>query len=472
MIPINPKLLAFDIETSEQAQDDKISPITVASTVTSDGEEHAWFSHPTDKTNGMIGKGTDETWANYSSDGKLSPLMSRDTAQAMLEYMSQKVEQGYSLCAWNGAGFDLKMIGHLADNVELAGQLTMNLIDPMYQVLTIKGYPVGLAAVQKGLGIAQEKSMAGKDAPDAWGNGEYQKVIGYVIGDSQITLQIVLAIAKANGMKWTSKTGKPCVLSLSKLKTIAECLLDPEPNNSWMDNPIDRNKILAWIPEDVKNQALQIARGEKPKAKKDSFAGKPVWIIISGPSGVGKSTLCKALMSSIPAVKRSITTTTRKQRPGEKEGEEYNFVSDEQFQQMAASGDFLEQAKVYGYQYGSTKKDVSSRLAKGEDVVMIVDVQGAKSIREFYVCLPHQTRNKFHFADVFITPPSIEHLKQRLSERKRDDQTTMEQRLSKASEEMSHASSFKYTVINDDLLQATERLKAILIAEKSLSDVD
>src|ERR1035437_8521476 len=204
------KLLGVDIETSEQAQDDKISPITVASTVTSDGEERAWFSHPTDMSiYGMIGKGKDENWSNFSPDGKLAPLMSKETACAMLNYMEEKVKQGYALCAWNGAGFDLKMIGHLADKLELAGKLALGLYDPMYQILTQKGFPVGLKAVQQGLGITQEKSMAGKDAPDAWAKGEFQRVIGYVIGDSQITVKVMLGIAKAEGISWVTQKGKP-----------------------------------------------------------------------------------------------------------------------------------------------------------------------------------------------------------------------------------------------------------------------
>ena len=463
-------LLAFDIETSEAAQDDKISPITVASTVTLDGEKRAWFSHSTDKSIvGMIGRGSNEDWSNFSPDGQLAPLMSQETALAMLKYMEEKKKQGYSLCAWNGAGFDLKMIGFLAGNVELAGRMALDLIDPMYQVLSMKGYPVGLSTVQKGLGTEQEKSMHGADAPDAWANGEYQKVIGYVVGDSEMTIEIIQAIAKVGGIKWTSKAGKPNSLMLQSFKTVAECLMDPEPNNSWMDKPINRRDIIAWIPEESKlskvDKGIPTAKKSTQKTR-SAEKTKPVILVISGPSGVGKNAICTELNKlSDGSIDRAITFTTREPRKGEENNIDYYFVNDEQFDKMVNSGDFLEHSEVHGKKYGSTKISISSKLAKSQDVMIILDVQGADKAKKFFESLPAATQSKFVYTDVFILPPSVDELKTRLVGRN-PNLSNIEQRLENAKLEIACASSYKYNVINDDLGRAASRIHSIIIAEK------
>ena len=470
------KLLCFDIETSEQAQDDKISPITVASTVTSDSDKRAWFSLVEDSDFvGITGKQKGETWA-MPAKGTPAQLMSKGTALAMLKYMDEKRKQGYSICAWNGAGFDLKMIGHLAGNVELAGEIALELIDPMFQVLTVKGYPVGLSAVQKGLGITQEKSMAGKDAPEAWKNGEFQKVTYYVVGDSEITLQAIIAIAKVGGINWTAKSGKSNSMRFERFKTVGECLLDPEPNNSWMDKPIDRRKIVAWVPAKLMTKyAKQAISQQTPKAvvpaasKPVSDAtkwGKPVLIVVSGPSGAGKSVLCEEVMRTMPTIKRSVTVTTRQPREGEVDGVDYRFVSVEQFDKMVASNDFFEHAEVHGNKYGSSKADVSARLADGQDVVMILDVQGAKVIRDFFAAIPVEKMTKFRVADVFILPPSMDELKKRLVTRGKDDAAAIDKRMANAPKEVEQAKFYKYSFVNDDLNKAWNRLQSIFVAEK------
>lgn len=472
-------LLGFDIETSEQAQDDKISPITVASTVTSDGEKRAWFSHPTDESIvGMLGK-QDEDWSNFSPDGKLAPLMSQKTALAMLKYMEEKQNQGYSLCAWNGAGFDLKMIGFLAGNLELAGRMALDLIDPMYQVLSMKGYPVGLSAVQKGLGTEQEKSMQGSDAPEAWLNGEYQKVISYVIGDSEMTVEIIQAIAKVGGIKWAAKSGKPNSLMLPKLKTVAECLKDPEPDNSWMDKPIKRRDMIKWIPESsysIKPKGT-IHDSTKsvspivlvPQVNMSTLEKSiPVVLVISGPSGVGKSIICNDLCKN-NAFERAITFTTRKPRNGEKEGVDYYFVNDEKFDKIVKAGDFIEHSEVHGYKYGSAKVSISMKLAKGKNVVIILDVNGTKKAREFFQSLPENTKSKFRYADIFIMPPSMEELRNRLVGRGADSEENIEQRLLTAKTEIGQAPSYRYTITNDNLGNSISKISAIVVAEKSRS---
>lgn len=433
------KILGVDIETSEAAQDDKISPITVASTVTSDGEKRAWFSHPTDKSVvGMAQNGDNNDWSNFSKDGQLSPLMSKETALALLKYMEEKQRQGYALCAWNGAGFDLKMIGALAENMELAGRMALNLIDPMYQILTMKGYPVGLGAVQKGLGVDQSKSMSGADAPEAWSKGEFARVIGYVIGDSEITVKIIQAIGKAGGVKWTTKTGKPASLLFNKLKTVSECLLEPEPNNSWMDTPIDRHKIISWIPESAKTE-LSVENSSHTMSDPGKI-NKPVLIVLSGPSGVGKSEICNNLTKCMPSIKRIVKFTTRQPRENEVDGVDYHFVKREQFDKLVMSGEFLEHSTVNDNFYGTLKIDVSKTLATGTDAIVIVDVNGAKMISAFYAGLPDKTRARFGLAKVFINPPSI--FKTESSE------------------------YYKYHVVNKNNDRTVDLVRSIVIAER------
>jgi guanylate kinase len=468
-----PKLmLALDIETSEQAQDDKISPITVASTVTSDGEEMAWFSDPADsKVVGMRGNRDGETWVNYSpGERPLAPLMGKGAAIAMLKYIEEKQKLGYSVCAWNGASFDMKMIGHLADNLELAGKIALEMYDPMYQILTQKGFPLALASVQKGLGLSQAKSMDGKDAPEAWKNGQFQKVIGYVIGDSQITIQVMQAIAKADGIKWITKSGKPSSVVFRKFKTVAECLLDPDVDQSWQQKPLNRKQMVAWIPDSVRNKAKGDVVKAEAKERKDASGGaRPILLVLSGPSGSGKSVLCDEIIRTIPSIGRSVTTTTRQPRKGEVEGVDYHFVTPEKFDKMAIAGDFLEWAEVYGNKYGSSKVDVSTKLAKGQDVIMIVDSQGAQNIRKFIVGLPTGTAMKFCFADVFVMPPSIEDLRKRLVARGKDDPKTIETRLANAAREITQSSRYKYTILNDSIDKAWDKLRSIVIAERCLS---
>lgn len=469
------RLLALDIETSEQAQDGKIVPITVASTVTSDGEERAWFSDPADpEVVGMTSP--DKTWAEYSPGRRpLAPVMSKKTAQAMLDYMAAKVKQGYVLCAWNGASFDLQMIGALAGNLELAGRLALELLDPMYQVLSQKGFPIGLKAAAAGLKIDQAKSMDGKDAPEAWANGEYQKVISYVIGDSQMTLKMMKAIAEHDGIAWITKTGKQNSVNFTKFKTVIECFNEPQVDQSWMlkkadgNKPIDKKQILAWIPATSRQKATVEVKKAIAKEKGEACQGfLPVLFVVSGPSGAGKTVLRDELMRTTPSVMKSTTVTTRPIRTGETDGVDYNFVTEEKFDQMIKAGAFFEWAKVHDFRYGSSKADISHRLAMGEDVILILDVQGAATIRKFYEGLPPATKSKFRLTDIFVTVPSMEVLRNRLAKRGQDDKETIETRMTNAKAEMARMGEYKYVVMNDDMHTAWTYLYCIVMAERCL----
>ncbi len=256
------KMLSFDIETAEEIdfknQQAKI-PISIASTV-------MWNVS-------CAGQGTDETlW--YSNNGKAdetrscgfnpgdmpsnakqgltpAPEMTPADAAHLLRFLKERQNDGFQVFAWNGAGFDLRVIGQVAEDLWLAGEITMDLYDPMFQMLSKLGYPVGLAAVGKGMGIEQEKLMDGADAPQAWRDGEFQKVEDYVLGDSQITSQIVLKIAQEGSILWESKKGKAMRMPIDKFMTVRECMATPARDNSWMDEPLRREDILSWIPNEI-----------------------------------------------------------------------------------------------------------------------------------------------------------------------------------------------------------------------------
>jgi guanylate kinase len=443
------KIVAFDIETEGKAEDDKIIGITVASTVTNDGEERAWYT---------------------KIDNVPQPKMDKATALDLLHYLDEKQKAGYVVIAWNGASFDLKMIGYLAEDLPLAGRITLNMYDPMFQILSQKGFAVGLAAAAKGLGIEQTKLMNGADAPEAWANKEYEKVISYVIGDSQMTVSIFVEICKADGIKWITKNGKASYAPFKKNKTVAECLADPDIDQSWQEKPMNRHQMVAWIPATVRGKAKAEVEKAESRAKGDSEAGvKPILLVVSGPSGTGKTVLCDELSRTMPSLKKSVTTTTREARTGEINGVDYNFVSKDVFDKMIADKKFLEWAEVHGNKYGSSKDDISIKLAKSQDVVMIVDVQGAKSIREFVNSLPDKVKTQFCFADVFIMPPSIEELKNRLMKRGKDTPEVIETRLANASSEMSQANLYKYTIVSDAIDKSWDKLRSVVIAERCIS---
>lgn len=178
--------------------------------------------------------------------------------------------------------------------------------------------------------------------------------------------------------------------------------------------------------------------------------------IIAAPSGAGKTSLVSALLESLPDLQVSISHTTRPKRPNEENGVNYFFVDEREFLDMQASGDFLESAKVFGNYYATSRKWVSEALNQGIDVILEIDWQGARLIRE----LMPQT------VGIFILPPSMQILKQRLTERAADDAAVIESRMTQAAQEISHYGEFDYLVVNDVFEQALDELKLIIEAER------
>ncbi len=175
-------------------------------------------------------------------------------------------------------------------------------------------------------------------------------------------------------------------------------------------------------------------------------------LIISAPSGAGKTSLIKALVEQEPRVEVSVSHTTRPQRPGETEGVNYFFITTEAFHEMRDAGAFFESAEVFGHYYGTSLNQLESRLAEGADVILEIDWQGAQQVRQL---LPDS-------AWLFILPPSIEALKTRLQSRAQDNADTIELRMRAARDEMSHWHEADYLIINDNFDSALEELRALV----------
>ena len=175
-------------------------------------------------------------------------------------------------------------------------------------------------------------------------------------------------------------------------------------------------------------------------------------LIISAPSGAGKTSLIKALLDQDARVEVSVSHTTRPMRPGEQEGLNYFFVSPDTFGSMSEAGAFFESAEVFGHFYGTSLTQLETRLAQGADVILEIDWQGAQQVRKL---LPDS-------AWLFILPPSIEALKTRLQTRGQDNDDTIEVRMRAARDEMSHWDEADYLIINDNFDTALEELQAVV----------
>jgi guanylate kinase len=175
-------------------------------------------------------------------------------------------------------------------------------------------------------------------------------------------------------------------------------------------------------------------------------------IVISAPSGAGKTSLVKALLARRPDLRLSVSHTTRKRRPTEAEGREYHFVSAPEFERLVAQGEFLEHARVFDNFYGTSRAYVEQQLAAGHDVLLEIDWQGARQVR---AAMPQ-------CVSVFVLPPAREALAQRLARRATDSAEVIARRLADAAADMSHYREFDYVVVNDDFEQAVAELERII----------
>ena len=182
-----------------------------------------------------------------------------------------------------------------------------------------------------------------------------------------------------------------------------------------------------------------------------------VLFIVSAPSGTGKTTLVERLVDLTPGVEISRSYTSRPVRRGERDGVDYHFVSRERFEQMREAGEFLEWAEVFGDLYGTAAALTEGLLAAGSDLILVIDVQGARKLRARGV----------QAATVFVLPPSFEVLEQRLRGRSKDSEARIRRRLQVARQEVHAFPEYDYLVVNDDLDGAVARLRAIVVAERA-----
>ncbi|GLI50320.1 guanylate kinase [Tepidanaerobacter syntrophicus] len=183
---------------------------------------------------------------------------------------------------------------------------------------------------------------------------------------------------------------------------------------------------------------------------------KGLLIVVSGPSGVGKGTLCNALVKNIDNLFISISATTRPPRTGEVNGVNYIFMNQENFEEKIEEGQFLEWAKVYNNYYGTPKEFVVEKLKEGKDVILEIDIQGAAQVK----------KNCPNGVFVFIAPPSLEELRKRIINRGTDNEESINLRLKSAKEEMRASFDYDYVIINDDLDKAVLKLQSVILAER------
>ncbi len=179
-------------------------------------------------------------------------------------------------------------------------------------------------------------------------------------------------------------------------------------------------------------------------------------LVVSGPSGAGKGTICDLFLANNPDVAVSVSATTRKPRDGEVEGKSYYFMSEEQFKAKIAAGEFYEYAHNYGNYYGTPRRFVEEKLASGQDVILEIDIKGAQQVKQQ---VPDATY-------IFILPPSLDELENRIINRGSETPESLGRRMASAREEMSFVDKYDYFIINDDLADAVYKMECIVTAEK------
>ena len=206
---------------------------------------------------------------------------------------------------------------------------------------------------------------------------------------------------------------------------------------------------------------------KSPKSKVQSpKPAPPLLILISAPSGAGKTTLCDLLLEVLPQLTRAVTCTTRPPRPGECDGVDYHFFDAVEFLKRLHAGNFLEHATVYGNSYGILKSELLGKLRDGKDVLLNVDVQGAATIREQAKTEPELQRA---LVTIFLTPPSVAVLEERLKKRGADADAVIQKRLAVARQEISQWKNFDYLLISGDKREDLRRALAIIESEKMRS---
>jgi guanylate kinase len=189
-----------------------------------------------------------------------------------------------------------------------------------------------------------------------------------------------------------------------------------------------------------------------------SNSGRGLLFIVSAPSGAGKTTLVERLVGQVPGLRMSRSYTSRPARAGELDGVDYNFVTRPRFESMVAAGAFLEWADVFGNLYGTSANDTERALEAGEDLVLVIDVQGARQVRA----------RGLETVTMFVMPPSFDVLERRLRARSKDSGESIDRRLLVARSEVSSFAEYQFVVVNDEITVAVDRLRSIVLSTRSL----
>src|SRR5262249_23421705 len=193
------------------------------------------------------------------------------------------------------------------------------------------------------------------------------------------------------------------------------------------------------------------------RAQQHAIARRGLMLVLSSPSGAGKTTLSRKLLEADPGVELSVSVTTRKQRPGEVDGRDYHFIDAARFAVMVEKRELLEWAQVFGHRYGTPRAPVEAALERGRDVLFDIDWQGTQQLRE---------KAGGDLVSIFVLPPSIPDLEQRLGTRAQDSDEVIHGRMAKAADEMSHWAEYDYVVINRDVDRAFAEVRSIHAAER------
>jgi guanylate kinase len=192
----------------------------------------------------------------------------------------------------------------------------------------------------------------------------------------------------------------------------------------------------------------------------ETIRRRGLMLVLSSPSGAGKTTLSRQLLDNDSQIQLSVSCTTRAKRPGEKDGADYHFIDTPTFSGMIERGEFLEHARVFGHYYGTPKAPVEKALGAGKDVLFDIDWQGTQQLKD------PAKKVTGDLVTVFILPPSTRDLEKRLLTRAQDSKDIVAQRMAKASDEMSHYAEYDYVIVNRDIGTSLSHLKAILTAER------
>jgi guanylate kinase len=191
--------------------------------------------------------------------------------------------------------------------------------------------------------------------------------------------------------------------------------------------------------------------------KSETLARRGLMLVLSSPSGAGKTTLSRLLLEADASISLSVSVTTRARRANETDGRDYHFIDKTRFEAMVERGELLEWAQVFGHFYGTPRRPVEEALAAGRDVLFDIDWQGTQQLRE---------KARSDMASIFVLPPSIRELERRLHTRAQDDERVIKSRMAKAGDELSHWAEYDYVIINDDIAHALAQVREILTVER------